>query len=310
MEIYFSFNTKQELIILNEQKYTHEIGALLQCVTDTDWSALQSQVELWAENGVPAVCWGKHIDTLLQSVQCHPLIRKLLADASGKGTVIQEIKDLIEAKRVIKHIFETLVDEDRNEYAMRLYELFHEEITSDVRMWLNELDTIKAMPDEKILPLYRNELEINLKDFPVVFITDRLQTILFRELRFICTNHFIIRKCINCRNFFWTRSTTKMYCNRPVPLRKTNCSQYGPRRKRQMEKRPAYKLYWHQREKTFSRSLQAKDHSLFRAWLRATDPYKNRAKHGDISLEEMAHNLSVIEQRIFPTRFSTTQEML
>jgi len=306
MDLFFSFNTKQELIVVDGQTYTHEIGALLKCIIDTDWMMLLHQVEQWAQNGTPAAFWGKHIDSLLQSLQCHPLIRKLLAEMSDKKIVVQEIEKLIETQKALKHVCETLVDEHRDEYAIRLYELFHEEITQETQLWLSRMEEVRTSSDGKTLQL-ADQLQ---QDFPVIFSTKNLQTIAFRELRFICTNHFYIRKCVNCRNFFWTKSTTKMYCNRPVPLRKTNCSQYGPRRKRQMEKRPAYKLYWNQRDRMLSQALHRNDHSVFYTWLKETAPYKERARRGDISLEEMLHILNEIERHLYPSLSSKTQKLL
>ena len=126
MEFYFSFNQKTELIVVDEQRFTHDIGALLQCVIDTDWTAIQKQINLWIKKEIPSICWSKHVDQMLEYSKCHPVLRKYLYHTAENGTLSGEIQMLTETKETLNAIFEALVDEDKNEYAMRLFELLHE----------------------------------------------------------------------------------------------------------------------------------------------------------------------------------------
>ena len=122
------------------------------------------------------------------------------------------------------------------------------------------------------------------------------------ELRQLCIDQHIIRKCANCRRFFWTRITKKIYCSRIAPGRATTCSQYGPRRKRQIGKRPAFNLYWKYRTEAFQRMSQEKDSRAFQAWVKATQPYKEAARRGEISVEEMKRIMEKTEIQVFPAR--------
>lgn len=296
MEFHFSFSPKEELIVIDEHVYTHDIGALIQCVIDTDWIEIQNQVELWMKHEIPSLYWGKHIEKILVNVNCHPAIRNYLVKVSENGILAKEIQSISKTKEILRTMFETLVDEDKNEYAMCIYELFHEQFRQGTEGIIEKLDNMKWV-SAAMQSILTDDLK---KKFRMLYVTDDLSMLLYREVRFLCSNHFIIRKCINCRNFFWTQSTTKMYCSRAIPHRKATCSQYGPRRKRQLEKRPAYKLYWSQRNKIFAQAMRDENAQAFRRWVKAAAPYKELSEHGDITLEEMAHALNIIEGQIFP----------
>lgn len=304
MEFLFSFNNKYEFIIVNDHLYKNNIGALITNVIDIDWESLQNQISEWVKNEIPVACWDKQVDAILDSLKCHHVVRLYLMEAVYKKTLPDKLKELSETKQKLVSILEFLVDENANDYISKLYEQFHDDVNCNVQTYFQVQKQVKTIPRQKQAIIKKqNPVEINIR-----FSTDNIEAIIFRELRFICANQFVIRKCAHCRRFFWTRTTNKVYCNRIVQGKKATCNQYGPRRKRQIEKRPAYNLYWNHRAKAFHTAIKQDDKLAFQAWIKEAQPYKSLARRGEISLEDMCDALVKIEQRIFPTGCSKNQK--
>ena len=276
MEFQFSFGKKHELILVDKKPYIHHIGTLIQSVLDTDWCSLKRQIELWELGEIPSVCWESTMEQILKAADCHPVILLWLCDGAKQNALIkQRIDGLTELRERIRTLMEDLVDEDQYGYITRFYELF-----SDRSRWKGTART--------------TELDGS-------FTGTTVESVVYYELQYLCKNRFFIRKCACCRRFFWTYYTNKVYCNRPVPGRSRTCNQYGPGAKRQKKRRPAYNLYWEKRAEMFQLTTQEKDHLAFQAWVKAAQPYKEMAKQGNISLEDMAICLKRIERCILPS---------
>lgn len=296
MKFQFSFEGKYELIFANGQPYQNNIGALMTSVIDMDWEVFKSQVNDWRQKEIPYVCWDKQVDAILKAVKCHPVLRAYLLSAVYDRTLIEKLQTLSETKTILHSILETLVDEDRSDYVIRLYEALNRLINTKSQVCIDSAEHVKRMRISE-----QKQIKTQLPEgMRVSFVTEEITALVFRELRHLCTNEFIIRKCAHCRGFFWTRTTNKVYCTRIVPGRHATCSQYGPRRKRQVDKRPAYNLYWTYRARAFHLSADEGNRQAFQTWIAATQPYKGRARRGEISLEEMHTLLKNIEQQVFP----------
>ena len=269
-------------------------------VIDMDWAVFQSQVNDWRQKEIPQVCWDKQVDAILKAVKCHPVLRIYLMSAVYDRTLIEKLQMLSEAKMILHSILETLVDEDRSDYIVRLYDELHRLTNTNSQICLDSAEHVKRMRLSE-----QKQLKALLPEgMRVSFETEEITALIFRELRHLCANAFIIRKCAHCRGFFWTRTTNKVYCTRVVPGRHATCSQYGPRRKRQVDKRPAYNLYWTYRARAFHLSANEGNRQAFQTWITATQPYKGRARRGEISLEEMNTLMQKIEQKVFPSAVS------
>ncbi len=301
----FSFDNKNELIIANGQPYINNNGALLLSIVDIDWEAFLSQVMSWVDKEIPAVCWDKQVDTILETVKCHQVLRSYVIDAVYKDKLIETLKTMSAIKRELVSILEMLIDEERNTYTVRLFEHVHSLENRDVQVFKTGPEQVRKLTRMEQISIQKELFE----GMRVRYKTEDLSALVFREIRFLCEHQFIIRKCSHCRGFFWTRTTNKVYCNRIVPGRHATCTQYGPRRKRQIQKRPAYNLYWLHRTEAFHHASRHEDRHAFQAWIKAAQPYKSLARRGEISPEDMSVAMQQIEKLIFPTASLQAQGM-
>ncbi len=298
MEFQFSFETNRELIIIDGQLYINPIGTLLQSVLDIDWSAQQKQLEKWERNEIPKTCWYEQISKEIEKQNCHPVIKYYLEQAASDGTVDEKINTLARAKKILLAMLEAIVDEDRSEYDARLYEQFYEQAKEHIQA--PAIRKISGQDQQK--RSCEDPDVLSKSDQNDLYATKNLTVMLCLELRQLCLDLCIIRKCANCRRFFWTHITKKIYCNRTVPGRTTTCSKYGPQRKYYVGKRPAFNLYWKYRTKVFQRMSQEKDRHAFHAWVKITQPYKEAARRGEISVDEMKKRLEKAELKVFPAQ--------
>jgi len=275
MEYQFSFSDKQELIFLNNQPYINEIGSLLIALVDTDWSINHIQSEM----------------------KLHPAYSYYLSETDSIDDLKGKLKRLTVAQGIAFKILETLIDEQGDLYEEKLSELLSQKSNDYLRKQYLKLGEAILMPLEK----RSQKIYKPANEFPYLFETDDILSIVVQEMNFLICNKFLFRRCAYCKKFFVTRKTNQTYCKREISYLKKTCSQLGPMKQWQNKRAEPYKLYWNYRMRIFNRDASDKDPNKFKEWTRKTNEYKELAKTNNITLEELEFVLGTAEKEVYGT---------
>ena len=297
MVIQYSFNKQYELITLNGESFLNDFGSLTQSLIDTDWSVIQSEIIKWQSQEMPMFCWMKRLIYILEATGCNVVLRRYLENLKDERQVIHEIESFASLKKAADYTFQNLLDEDKNYYKTRFEEIVLLSFGHYGCEHINNLQKAKLVkPLEELSQKYSDK-----GSFEEFFETNNFQTLLFDEFQHICSGNYIIRKCSNCRDIFWTPQSKQIYCSRVDPIRKKSCKYDGPIKRHIKGKKSAYNYYWEKRTKLFKQITRADNHDYFIAWTKATAPYKELARYDRISLHDMVSVLNKIENELAPT---------
>ena len=292
----FSFSQKNELIYVSDTPHIQAVGALLREIIDIDW-------ELGKDIAHTSIAASSRDDsnTLIKLKEefiariTHPALIDYINKIPSFENLCNELERFGNAYKVILHILESLIDEEQNSYEEQLYYIISSEESTDIKRFLDTLGIANMLSvHERYKPLYQET-----EEYPFLFETDDLLSLVIQELQFICVNRFYIRKCVHCKRFLWTRKMNKIYCDRPQPNTKKTCSQIGPVKLWLNRKPKAYSLYWSYRKRLFTRMTGDGNVYSYNQWLCETERYRDMAKNDEIDFEEMKTVLDQIEAEIY-----------
>ena len=295
MEYQFSFSNHQEIIFINQKPVFQKIGALIETVIDTNWQSVSqiiSDPDSSLHTEEPTVT---EIENCIIEAATHPVIEYEFTKHKDKEAMIKLARHFQRSKEMMLSILEELVEESQFNYGKKLYNYLY---CTDQQ---SRKDFFRELGNAQVLPLMqRIQKEYEAADaFPFLMETNDLMTIMFQELQYLCTNEYYVRKCACCRQFIWTRKMNQIYCTRKHKNTRKTCAQIGPVRKNNGQRTPAYQLYWERRTQLYNRRKNWQDRRNYLVWLDSIEPYREQAKCGFISGEEMQQIIDEVEQKIY-----------
>ena len=295
MEYQFSFSDHQEIIFVNQEPVFQKIGALIETVIDTNWKSVSqiiSAPDSSSDMEQPTV---SETENCIIEAAVHPVIEYEFSKQKDKDAMLKITERLQHSKEMMLGILEELVEESQLNYGKKLYNYLYCADIESRKEFFRELGNAQVL-----LLTQRIKKEYEAADaFPFLMETDDLMTIMFQELQYLCTNEYYVRKCACCRQFIWTRKMNQIYCTRKHKNTNKTCAQIGPARKNNGQRTPAYQLYWERRTKLYNRRKNWYDRRNYLAWLDLVEPYREKAKCGLISGEEMLQIVNEIESKIY-----------
>lgn len=296
MTYQFSFSNKKELVYIENKPWLHNIGGLLKTIIDTDWASLIRAVQ--TASTLSKEDPNGSFTEIKEDIRCcitHPAV----SFAVQKTETVEALLGLLEknqrGKDIALRILESLVDEEQSSYEEVLLGIITaDEIENDFS-FVSSLETANILSfKERNSALYQNT-----DDFPFLFETNDLMTIVFQELEYICLNRFYIRKCAHCKRFIWTKKMNRIYCDRVVSDNGKTCAQVGPSASWRSNNSKAYALYWAYRTRLFNRVDDEQNNYFYHRWLKETEDLRDRAKKDLIPIDDMKEALDKIESNIY-----------
>lgn len=295
MRFKFSFTNKNELIYVKNKVQINPIGSLIKVIIDTDWEDIKVHASTrLLDNEAYEEEILNDIKQKLGIIISHPAIVQILCEVKNSQELFAQLDDLITAKNTVIHIFEALVDEEQSYYEERLSQLIAADGEHGSELFAAIGDAKVLLLEERNKPIYSAAA-----DFPYIFETDDIMTVVVQEVQFLCTCMFYIRKCALCKRFIWTQKMNKVYCDRTVAETNKTCAQIGPTKVWQNRRPRAYTIYWNYRMKLSKRAAADSSDYEYQQWLAKTEKYRDLAKNDQIPSEEMEAALKTIEYEVY-----------
>lgn len=288
MTYQFSFSNKNELIYIDNQPCIDKIGSLLKCLIDTDWASLLDTVDC-ANHDFADIKY-----KIKRSLK-HPVAAFAVEQCATKKELISLLEKNMQGNLTALMILETLVDEEQSAYEEMLLRIVSDHENRKFDCFFDSLGNATILSFRE-----RNRVQYhNTNDFPFLFETNDLLSIVFQELEYICLNRFFIRKCTHCKRFMWTKKMNQVYCDRTVADTKKTCAQVGPATVWRNNNSKAYALYWTYRTRLFNRVDDEQNNYCYHRWLKETEDLRNKAKNNMIHIDDMRSALDHIECEIY-----------